>query len=1207
MRPKLLEIEGLQSFRENQKIDFESLGETGLFGIFGSTGSGKSTVLDAITFALYGKVKRADRGTQGIINTNMDTAAVYFTFEILKGSVRKVYRAERIYRRKKGTQNSCEPRVVRLIEVTKTGDIPVCDRASEVSGCIEELLGLNHDDFIRAVVLPQNSFQEFLMLDNSRKREMLERIFYLEEYGKQLLEKINRKMAGLKSRIDSLSGELKGYSDATFEAVEEAKNGVETASTERTRVEKEFKLLETEFNEAKEVWQYVQDFEFISQREGEHLSLKEKVNRKKLTLDKAVKADELSETILKNRELAGKLKETEIMLNQTENDLADVTDDLNRIRRKYDGVKNKALTEQPKLVELKTKLLNAISIKNEMNEIQKKINETLKLSEKLKDETAVKSTAILKEEEELERLEQSVGNLVMEIKAMSVDPEYRYRIQEGVKLENEVEALKVNTVEMNEKRVVLQGVVNNLEKKLQKVREKIKFMEKSLEDMEGEKQKDQVLIPEERKLIFEFKECLNSLQVVCDVLEAKKTDLSDMHTRKEKYDLLLNELSVRMEAQEADIEKKKSIYEQRKTEHENAVGEMNKNMAYMLSKSLTEGVPCPVCGSKQHPEPAAGMGEADPAVLERHAELAEKRLADAEKVLRQAEKEALITGEQKNSLTHQQDVAIKELELKTADYNKEILKLPPELRETEPDQLSISADKMREQYNELQKAYELREKKLEEYNKRIHIMKDELGRNKMDESGIISELRVNRENLEHIENTCRVSKEKWKEKCQEYSDFLRKYIVEGASSELNSITEKDRKADSLQKQMEKSRELSEVKRLFINKCREEISDINGESIKIQTEINNLLERKKEKEKKLWELSGDACVEDEILHIDNKLQEYRDQEKQYQERLNSVEKQYNNLMSEKSTLKNQYAIYSESLKKEGIVLEASLVEKGFKGIDEVEESIIPKEEQRELKVGIEAYDQAGINISVQKEMLQKKLKSRYITEEEWNKTSGRYQEILEYKEACVTRSEVLKNRFDLLTDKHNRWVELSKAYSEAAERYALFDHIQKLLKAERGKDNSFIDYIAEERLRYAAAKASETLGIMTKYRLVLELDANAGFIIRDNANGGVHRMVTSLSGGETFLTSLSLALALSEQIQLKGQSPLEFFFLDEGFGTLDNNLLDNVIDSLERLSKKERIIGLISHVPELRSRIARRLIIDPPSIHGDGSKVRIEKS
>ncbi|NMB97613.1 MAG: DNA exonuclease, partial [Clostridiaceae bacterium] len=81
---------------------------------------------------------------------------------------------------------------------------------------------------------------------------------------------------------------------------------------------------------------------------------------------------------------------------------------------------------------------------------------------------------------------------------------------------------------------------------------------------------------------------------------------------------------------------------------------------------------------------------------------------------------------------------------------------------------------------------------------------------------------------------------------------------------------------------------------------------------------------------------------------------------------------------------------------------------------------------------------------------------------------------------------------------------------------------------------------------------------------------------------------------------------SKQIQLKGQSPLEFFFLDEGFGTLDGDLLDIVLDSLERLSNKERVIGVISHVPDMRVRIPRRLIVVPPSEHGVGSRVRIER-
>ena len=65
------------------------------------------------------------------------------------------------------------------------------------------------------------------------------------------------------------------------------------------------------------------------------------------------------------------------------------------------------------------------------------------------------------------------------------------------------------------------------------------------------------------------------------------------------------------------------------------------------------------------------------------------------------------------------------------------------------------------------------------------------------------------------------------------------------------------------------------------------------------------------------------------------------------------------------------------------------------------------------------------------------------------------------------------------------------------------------------------------------------------------------------NSGAKRDATTLSGGETFLASLALALALalSAQIQLKGTAPLELFFLDEGFGTLDDELLEVVISSL----------------------------------------------
>lgn len=111
-------------------------------------------------------------------------------------------------------------------------------------------------------------------------------------------------------------------------------------------------------------------------------------------------------------------------------------------------------------------------------------------------------------------------------------------------------------------------------------------------------------------------------------------------------------------------------------------------------------------------------------------------------------------------------------------------------------------------------------------------------------------------------------------------------------------------------------------------------------------------------------------------------------------------------------------------------------------------------------------------------------------------------------------------------------------------------------------------------------------MLTRQRYAIEVDSEGGFVMRDDANGGVRRPVSSLSGGETFLTSLSLALALSAQIQLRGEYPLQFFFLDEGFGTLDQDLLDTVVTALEKLQSDNLAVGVISHVQELRARLPK---------------------
>jgi len=1202
MRPKYLEIEGLQSFREIQRIDFESLGETGLFGIFGPTGSGKSTILDAITFALYGKVKRADGGTQGIINANMNSVKVAFTFELAKDGKRKTFRVERVYQRKKGTANSCEPKVARLMEITDAGDIPVCDKATEVSSHIKELLGLSHEDFTRAVVLPQNSFQEFLLLGNSDRRKMLERIFYLEEYGKQLQEKLNRRMAKLKSMLVSLSGELKGYADATDEALGKAEKILEAAETERTRVEKELKLLEMQYNEAREVWTLVQELSFIEQKEKQHLSLGESIAEKRVRLEKAVKADGLAEMIVKNRKLAGMLNDTEKKLQEVLDSLPGIEAELNETRQKYEEVKNEAAEEQPKLVEFRTRLVDALGIKAEIMEICGKINEAKTYRDKLMLDIASKNESVAKGTEELETLEQSLESLKNEMEPLKTDPAYRQQIQAGVQLENKVETGKRNVKELEGKVSVLNGIIADLERKLEQAGNDISLVQKSMEYLNEEKLKHESNRPEDKASVLGCMDRIRSMQVLVDVLTLRKSELDELESKIANSSEMLIKLRQKATLLNEEKEKANAILQQCRLELENANREKEQNVAMILSKNLKDGEPCPVCGSKHHPNPAAHDQGTELSDIEERLEAARAKLIDAEKRFKEAETEFLIAEEQVKALANQLDQAEHDFRGKKANYDSEKQKLPEQLRDLDLEQIRMELEKMNGACADKLSAMEEWEKKLEEYKEEYQKLNEKISQHRLLENGIAAELKVNRENLRQLVESLAEAWDIFNKLQHKYLDFLKCYKIESASSELTRLSDNDHRLNTLQKQMEQIQNSIISKRNILEKWKEELRALQTGRMKAETEISNLEMQKNGKEDKLKELAGDAVIEEEIKRIDEKLDMYKKLEKKYHERLQALEKQHNDLLTQRTLLENQKGIYSEELKNEEARLNNALVEKGFDNINEVESSILSSEEQKALKNEIDEHDQEGTNIRAQKDMVLKKLNSRSITEEEWNRISNSYEELVSYNQKCVADSEVARNTLENIKIKHGRWIELNNSFSELNHKQDLFEQIQKLLRA-----NSFIDFIAEERLRYVATRASEILGIMTKYKFALELDTDAGFIIRDYANGGIHRMVNSLSGGETFLTSLSLALALSEHIQLKGQSPLEFFFLDEGFGTLDNNLLDNVIDSLERLSRRERVIGLISHVPELRCRIARRLIVEPPVSQENGSRVRIEKA
>ena len=175
---------------------------------------------------------------------------------------------------------------------------------------------------------------------------------------------------------------------------------------------------------------------------------------------------------------------------------------------------------------------------------------------------------------------------------------------------------------------------------------------------------------------------------------------------------------------------------------------------------------------------------------------------------------------------------------------------------------------------------------------------------------------------------------------------------------------------------------------------------------------------------------------------------------------------------------------------------------------------------------------------------------------------------------------------------------ARAVELRAQITALEPRAQRLAQIQKVVSSNQLSELAAERHLEAVTKgAALILGALSNERYALVRTADGAFAVSDGAHGGLVRSPSTLSGGETFLVSLALALSLSERIQLAGRTRFDFFFLDEGFGSLDAVTLDTALGALERLRGPSRVIGMISHVAAIEERMPRRLRVIPGRMGG----------
>ena len=190
-----------------------------------------------------------------------------------------------------------------------------------------------------------------------------------------------------------------------------------------------------------------------------------------------------------------------------------------------------------------------------------------------------------------------------------------------------------------------------------------------------------------------------------------------------------------------------------------------------------------------------------------------------------------------------------------------------------------------------------------------------------------------------------------------------------------------------------------------------------------------------------------------------------------------------------------------------------------------------------------------------------------------------------RDACVAAAADARTAVERLDADRQR------AAGHRTEREAVADQraVHELLASELGP-RRFEAWLLEEALASLVAGASERLEQLSSGRYAMAIDDKKQFEVIDHANADERRLARTLSGGETFLASLALALALAERVTElsgSGRASLDAIFLDEGFGTLDPDTLDVVASAIEELGASGRMVGVVSHVRELADRVPVR--------------------
>ncbi|MBQ8597318.1 MAG: SMC family ATPase [Lachnospiraceae bacterium] len=374
--------------------------------------------------------------------------------------------------------------------------------------------------------------------------------------------------------------------------------------------------------------------------------------------------------------------------------------------------------------------------------------------------------------------------------------------------------------------------------------------------------------------------------------------------------------------------------------------------------------------------------------------------------------------------------------------------------------------------------------------------------------------------------------------------------------------------------------------------REQLSTLEQNVRKIQEDKQNLEAELKQRETVILEYTGTHDEEDFAL-----------MQKQYEERLVLItEKQLRGKKQreELQTLEEKKELY-------GCEWKEQCRKAGFSEPEDYKKALLPAEECSRLQEEIKEYQ---ISCHTNEEML------LHLKEETWKKTrpdmdlyKSKRAELKAERDAALKQQTFWENKYTEVKKILSSLKEKKAELDVLTERYSLLRDLDDAANGNNKKRLVFEQYVLASYFEEILRAANIRLRTMSSGRYELRradgvLDGRS----KDNLEmevmdyyTGKYRSVKTLSGGESFKVSLALALGMSDVVQaFSGGIRVEALFIDEGFGSLDSESLEQAHLTLQSLVEKDRLIGIISHVPELAEKIGNQI-----RVHKTNSGSRLE--